>query len=107
MEEIWKDIKGYEDNNNPIYKTRNSFSRTGENNHLRRGIFGEENPTSIPVVQLNMDNTFIKRFWGAKAVQDELGYASSYITRVCKGKSPAAYGFKWMYEEDYLKEIKN
>lgn len=54
-----------------------------------------------------MDNTFIKRFWGAKAVQDELGYASSYITRVCKGKSPAAYGFKWVYEEDYLKEIKN
>ena len=43
----------------------------------------------------------------AKAVQDELGYASSYITRVCKGKSPAAYGFKWVYEEDYLKEIKN
>lgn len=96
-----------ENNNNPIYRTRNSFSRTGENNHLRRGIFGEENPTSIPVVQLNMDNTFIKRFWGAKAVQDELGYVSSYITRVCKGKSPAAYGFKWAYEEDYLKEIKN
>ena len=96
-----------ENNNNPIYKSRNSSSRTGENNHLRRGIFGEDNPTSIPVVQLNMDNTFIKRFWGAKAVQDELGYASSYITRVCKGKSPAAYGFKWVYEEDYLKEIKN
>lgn len=81
--------------------------RKEEDEDQRVRIFGEENPTSIPVVQLNMDNTFIKRFWGAKAVQDELGYASSYITRVCKGKSPAAYGFKWVYEEDYLKEIKN
>lgn len=94
-----------ENNNNPIYKIRNSTSRTGENNRIRKGMYGESNPTSIPVVQLNMDNTFVKRFWGAKAVQDEFGYAASYITRACKGKVSAAYGYKWMYEECYLKEI--
>lgn len=96
-----------ENNNNPIYTSRNSVSRTGENNHIRRGIYGEENPTSKPVVQLNMDGAFVNRYWGAKAIQDELGYASSYITRVCKGKAPAAYGYKWVYEEDYLREKKS
>ena len=57
---------------------------------------------SKPVVQLSLDFSFVKRFWGAQDVQNTLGISASDITQICKKKRMKSRGYIWMYEEDYL-----
>jgi len=57
---------------------------------------------STPIVQLSLDNIFIKEHISMAAAARELNtvHASS-IRQVCKGRQKSACGFKWMYKNEY------
>lgn len=50
-----------------------------------------------PVDQFDLNMNFIKSFKSLSQVRRELGFATSDISSVCKGKLKQCYGFKWKY----------
>lgn len=60
-----------------------------------------------PVVKLDLNYNFIKRYKTATEAIIELGKKQKEcgkILEVCKGKRKTAYGFRWKYEYDYIKD---
>lgn len=51
----------------------------------------------IPVIQLSLDNEFIKEWDSALDVTKTLGIDCSAITKCCKGKLHKTGGYKWKY----------
>jgi len=74
-------------------------------NHLGRvptkhweGVFGINNPKSIPILQLDLDGKLIRRFdCAADAVR--LGFTASGISNCCNGKAKTHKGFRWLNDE--------
>ena len=60
--------------------------------------------TSKPVVQLSLDNQYIKTWKSAKYAAINLGFDGSAITKCCKGKLKKHKGYHWEYLKDYKKE---
>lgn len=60
--------------------------------------------TSKPVVQLSLDDQYIKTWKSAKYAAFNLGFDSSAITKCCKGKLRTHKGYHWEYLKDYKKE---
>lgn len=90
-----------------------------EREERRNRMLGEKNPMynkthtdevkqllcelkSIPIVQLDMDNNFIREWISAKEAGNELGYDNSNITKCCKGKKNYYKGYKWSYSREYF-----
>ena len=81
--------------------------------NMSEALKGKNNPNSKPVLMFTKDNEFIKRF-------DCISDANEYLEKPrnstnihqcactkCKtptGKTKTAYGYIWIYEEDYIKE---
>ena len=59
------------------------------------------------IVQLDLNDNFIKTWEGAIYVKEELGLLSSSISECCSGKRKKSGGFKWMYYDDYVKLVDN
>ena len=61
--------------------------------------------TKRKVIQLTKEGNYIKTFNSIVEANLYLNKDknSSNIITCCKGKRPSMYGFKWMYEEDYIK----
>ena len=53
------------------------------------------------VVQTTLDGEFIKTWNSITEVTKTLGIDGSSISKVCRGKSTHAKGYKWYYLEDY------
>lgn len=57
------------------------------------------------VIMLDKNNVFIKNYISlneaARDIKKERGVST--IMRVCQGKRKSAYGYKWMYKEEYNK----
>lgn len=94
------------------YKTLKSVHKVGEKYNissttvhriLRRS--GVNTSSGKKVVQLSLQNEFIKLWDGAIEVSDWIGLTYGAITNCCNGKSSSSGGYKWMYEEDYEKYI--
>ena len=62
--------------------------------------------SSIPVVQLTMDNQYICEHPSAKVAEEITGIAG-HITCCCNGNRKSAGGFRWMRKEDYENQLKN
>lgn len=57
-----------------------------------------------PIVQLTLDGEYIAEFETAKEYAISIGKKDgAVITGVCRGRYKTAYGFKWMYKDDYEK----
>jgi hypothetical protein len=62
---------------------------------------------SISIVQLDIQNNFIKEWDSMMEVERQLGFKNGDISAVCKGAirkgyvRKTAYGFKWKYKKDY------
>jgi len=61
---------------------------------------------TISVVQLDLNNNFIKNWNSIREVERELNIFNSGITSCCKGRHKTAGGYRWMYKEDYNEYIK-
>jgi hypothetical protein len=53
-----------------------------------------------PVLQYNLDGTFIKKWDSRKQASDELGIPRDYISKCCNGYKPYAGGYIWRNEEE-------
>jgi hypothetical protein len=49
------------------------------------------------VLQKKLNNEIVKKWDSLSQIYSELNYDRSTITKVCKGKSKTAYGYKWEY----------
>ena len=77
----------------------------GENNHM----YGKKRNDNIerfskPVVQLNMNGTFIKEWSNMKSTKCD-GFRPQNVSQCCRCKKKSHGGFKWMYKEDYEKML--
>lgn len=52
-----------------------------------------------PIRQLTLDGEFVAEYPSPTIAQEKTGINSSYIVKVCRGKRPAANGYKWEYVE--------
>ncbi|MFJ3388908.1 zinc-ribbon domain-containing protein [Lysinibacillus sp. NPDC086135] len=60
------------------------------------------------VVQISLNSTYITSWSSVSEAFNHLGKETgSSISACCKGKLKSAYGFKWMYKEDYEKYIED
>lgn len=71
--------------------------------HPMRGKFGAEHNRSKTIVQLTLEEKFIKKYGGILEAERELGISATSICACCKGKLKSAGGFKWMYYSDWIK----
>lgn len=56
-----------------------------------------------PVIQLSLDGEYIKSYPGAKIAGQFFGKnTGASISSACRGEQKSAFGFKWVYEEDYV-----
>ena len=85
--------------NNPI--TRNRYSENAPKPCL--GKFGADHPNAIPIVQLTLDGKFIKKWSCAAEAGRELGFSNGHIISCCRGTQKTAYGYRWMYYDDWIK----
>lgn len=83
--------------NNPL-----SLKHYRENNTML-GKFGAEHPNSIPIVQLDLNDKFIKKWAAAREVQRELGVYQTNIVQCCRGRYKQTGGYRWMYYSEWLK----
>lgn len=75
--------------------------RKGENNPMY-GRRGGDNPKAKPVLQFDVDGTFLRKWKSVKDVQKELGIKAPNIVDCCNHKKyhKTAGGFIWRYSEE-------
>ena len=78
----------YEENNN--YATHNERIAKANTNGIR----------SKPVLQLSLNGDLIRE-WPSLSECDRNGFDQGAVWRCCKGKQKTAYGFRFMYADDY------
>lgn len=66
---------------------------------------GKNNPFSKKVVQLTLEDNCIK-IWDSASDTGRNGFLTSKVAACCRGERKTHKGFKWMYYEDYIKQIK-
>jgi cellulose synthase/poly-beta-1,6-N-acetylglucosamine synthase-like glycosyltransferase len=54
---------------------------------------------AYPVIQMDLDGNFIKRWDSMRDINRELGFNRRNICSACNGKLAKIYGYKWKYEE--------
>jgi hypothetical protein len=64
-----------------------------------------ENTRYKRVVQLDLSGNYIDTFYTISEAKRITGASNIYT--VCKGIQHTSGGFKWMFEEDYLREVKH
>lgn len=64
---------------------------------------GKKHPFSIPIIQLNMDNSFVREYESVREAERVLGIYATDICKVLKGKKKSLKGYKWVYAKDYYK----
>ena len=87
MEEIWKDVVGYEG----LYEVSN-FGNV-------RSLFRYKKQLKWDVANNRYAGEFIKEWPSAKDATTELGYESNHICECCKNKRKTSNGFRWKYKE--------
>lgn len=66
---------------------------------------GANHPQARAVVQLSLDNNYIKTFLTAKDAGGSIGQRGPNITICCQNPHRTAGGYKWRYADEYFNEI--
>ncbi len=82
---------------NYIWITKDDY----DNGCFNLNNYINQNTQPKNIIQLDKQYNFIKSWGSANQTHRELNYDSSSIIKCCKNKIKTAYGFKWMYKEDY------
>jgi len=80
-----------------------SIANSGENNSMY-GKTGKNNPASKTIVMMSVEKGIEKTFECVQQASDYLqrDKRSSLISRVCGDKKGSAYGYLWLFEDDYI-----
>lgn len=57
---------------------------------------GEKSKKSKPIIQMDRDGNFIKKYVSATATMED-GFERSMVSRAARGVIPTAYNYKWKY----------
>ncbi len=68
---------------------------------------GAKNPSARAVVQFNLNGNYINTYATAVEAYNITKTPPDGISKCCKGKQLTSGGFRWMYKEDYDKELIN
>lgn len=69
---------------------------------------GINNPRCQSVVKLDLEGNLIDKYpYISSALESINQHDISHIVKCCKGKINMAYGYRWMYEDDYMKLLNN
>lgn len=94
-----------------IFKYLKKGNKVGLCNYTPNSEYTKQraiNKKSKKIVQLSLDGIKIKSYDSIKEAVNQLRVSrNSSIGNCCKGLSKSAYGFMWMYEEDYLHHLEN
>ena len=60
-----------------------------------------------PIIQFTVDGDYIQEWTNAEMIMRTLGYDASQIHAVCKHKRKTAKGYKWIYKDEYERNLKN
>lgn len=60
-----------------------------------------------PIIQLSLDGQFIARYDGAKQAARQLGFSDTPIINCANKNYKTSYGFKWVWENEYLENSGN
>lgn len=74
------------------YGTRNEKA-----SKIKSGKLGKDCPNSKQVIQLSLNNQFIRNWDSSMDIQRELGYNQGNISACCRNKRKSANGFIWRY----------
>ena len=105
--------KGHECYNNErtekIKKSNEKHYKSGSerNKKISKSNVGRKNThitilRSISVVQLDKQSNYIQEFESGVKAGESLNKPSSAISECCSGKRKSAYGYIWMYKEEYV-----
>lgn len=72
-----------------------------------KGKFSKDNPLSIPLVQLDLDDNVIAKWDCLMDVKRQLNFNICNINSCLKGKLKTSSGFKWKYLSAYIKDNPN
>lgn len=86
-------------------KNRSGKKASPEMRELRTNVLLAANKRRRkPIRQLDLDGNVIKTYPGMGEMEAETGFNHSGVWKVCRGKADTAYGFKWEYVDDELRE---
>ena len=71
------------------------------------GKFGKDHHLSKPIIQLDLNNKFIKKWDNAREINRELGIDYRFVSRCCKHRCKTAHGFIFIFEEEYNDKMGN
>ena len=69
------------------------------------GKFGREHHNAKPIVQLDMNNKYIKTWDCARDIYRELGIDFRFVSRCCRHKCKSAHGFIFVFKEEYDEQM--
>ena len=92
--------------NNPLSKKNYSEAKSGEK-HPMYGHTGENNPNSIAVVGINIENPDITIEYSSMGQAQKDGFSAGNICSCCNGKLKSHKGYYWCYKEDYIKFLES
>ncbi|EMA6345059.1 GIY-YIG nuclease family protein [Bacillus cytotoxicus] len=98
-----KKMKGrYVGSQNPFYGKKHDEQSKKKMSEKRKGVYiGANCSTSIPIVQLEKDGTYVARFESINEAQRKTGIWASNIQKCCRGKAKTTGGYRWMYLKEY------
>jgi group I intron endonuclease len=108
-EDAWKDLCEKEKHWISHYNSYNKGynSTLGGEGNLGADTKGTKNPRCQPVVKLTKEGEYLEEYEFISDALESLGQTDiSHIVKCCRGKLHMAYGYKWMYKDNYEKFLK-
>lgn len=69
------------------------------------GKFGKNHHASKPIIQLDLDGSFVNRWENAREIQKIIGIDYRYVSRCCTHKCKTAHNYIFMFEEEYYEYL--
>lgn len=85
---------------NLLHAYKNKLARNTEKQRNTVRLWCKENKVKA-IIQLDLENNFIKEWKSAKEVQEQLGINRKNISQCITGKNKTAGGFKWITKEQF------
>lgn len=93
------------DNLEWVTRSENQIHAYNVLKRTREHPIGWDNKLAKHIVQLNLDGTFVKKWASSCDFQRQTGKTEANVRRCLIGKQKTAYGFRWVYLEDYQKKV--
>lgn len=99
---IGESRKNYVGENHPMFGKSHSEETKLKMKNNHANFKGGNHPQAKPVVQLTLDGELIAEFPSSVEGAKSLGKSNGKnITACCRGKQKSAYGFIWLYRDNY------